>query len=66
MTEDDIYGVLMSISAGDVVRMHDGGSQQDATVAALKRALPKLAKRGYEFVTVDELMGGKVDDESGE
>lgn len=66
MSEDDIYGVLMSISAGDVVRMHDGGAQQDATVAALKRALPKLVKKGYEFVTVGELMGDNADDESDE
>lgn len=66
MTEDDIYGVLMSTKAGDVVRMHDGGNRQDATVAALKRALPKLVKKGYEFVTVDELMGGTVGDESAE
>lgn len=66
MTEDDIYGVLMSMSAGDIVRMHDGGSQQDATVAALKRALPKLVKKGFKFVTVDELMGDKVDDEANE
>lgn len=64
MSEDDIYGVLMSISPGDVVRMHDGGAQQDATVAALKRALPKLVKKGYEFVTVGELMGDNADDES--
>lgn len=66
MSEDDIYGVLMSVSAGAVVRMHDGGTQQDATVAALKRALPKLVKKGYEFVTVDELMGNNVDSESSE
>ena len=37
--------------------MHDGGGNQEATVGALKRALPKLAKQGYEFVTIDELIG---------
>ena len=57
MAEDDIYGVLMSASPGAIVRMHDGGGNQEATVGALKRALPKLAKQGYEFVTIDELIG---------
>ena len=56
MTEDDIYGVLMSAKAGDVVRMHDGGDHQNVTAAALKRALPKLKKNGFSFITIDELM----------
>ena len=57
MAEDDIYGVLMSAKPGAIIRMHDGGGNQEATVGALKRALPKLAKQGYEFVTIDELIG---------
>ena len=57
MAEDDIYDVLMSAKPGAIVRMHDGGGNQEATVGALKRALPKLAKQGYEFVTIDELIG---------
>lgn len=56
MTEDDIYKVLMSAKAGDVVRMHDGGDHQSVTAAALKRALPKLKEQGFSFITVDELM----------
>ena len=57
MPENDIYDVLMSAKPGDIVRMHDGGDHQDVTAAALKRALPKLAKKGYTFVTLDEMMG---------
>ena len=56
MTEDDIYDVLMSVKPGSIVRMHDGGGYQDTTVAALKRALPELAKQGYKFITIDEMM----------
>lgn len=56
MDEDDIYDVLMSAKSGDVIRMHDGGGDQANTVAALKRALPKLVKQGYTFITVDEMM----------
>lgn len=57
MDEDSIYDVLMSVKAGDVVRLHDGGGDQEPTVNALKRALPKLARRGFEFVTIDQMLG---------
>ena len=56
MTEKDIYDVLMSAKAGDIVRMHDGGDHQDVTAAALKKALPKLKAKGFSFITIDELM----------
>ena len=56
MTEDEIYDVLMSAQSGDVIRMHDGGDHQDITAEALKRALPELTKKGYRFITIDELM----------
>ena len=56
MTEDDIYKVLMTIKPGDIVRMHDGGDHQDVTANALKRALPELVKKGYQFVTLDEFL----------
>ncbi len=58
--EEQIYDVLMSAQPGDVVRMHDGGGLQDATVSALERALPKLVKKGYEFVTINEYMSREV------
>lgn len=66
MTEDDIYGVIMSAGPGAIIRMHDGGGNQEATVGALKRALPKLTRQGYEFVTIDELIGPSSAGESGE
>lgn len=56
MTDNDIYDVIMSAKTGAVVRMHDGGGSHDATVAALKKALPKLKEQGYTFITIDELM----------
>ena len=57
MDQKQIFDVLMSAESGDVIRMHDGGGNQETTVAALKAALPKLAKRGFSFVTIDELIG---------
>lgn len=60
--EDDIYDVLVSAQPGDVIRMHDGGDAQGDTIAALKRALPELKKKGYSFVTIDELMAYAPDE----
>lgn len=53
--EDAIYKRIMSAGPGSVILMHDGGGDRSQTVAALKRALPKLKDEGYSFVTMDEL-----------
>ena len=66
MDQKQIFDVLMSAQSGDVIRMHDGGGNQETTVAALKSALPKLAKRGFSFVTIDELIGAPDESESEE
>lgn len=55
-SEDEIYKILMAVKPGDIVRMHDGGSHQSATVKALNRALPKLKEQGFSFITADEMM----------
>ncbi|GMA87764.1 hypothetical protein GCM10025868_30140 [Angustibacter aerolatus] len=34
---------------GRVVLLHDGGGDRHETVAALRQALPVLARRGYRF-----------------
>ena len=54
---DQVYDVLMSAEAGDIVLLHDGGGDRGATVEALGKALPRLKKLGYSFVTIDEMMG---------
>ncbi|MEU4361397.1 polysaccharide deacetylase family protein [Promicromonospora sp. NPDC023987] len=43
---------LLQAESGDVVLMHDGGSDRTQTVAALRQALPKLAAAGYTFDVV--------------
>lgn len=40
---------LLAAESGDVILLHDGGSDRTQTVAALRRALPKLASAGYTF-----------------
>lgn len=41
---------------GCVILMHDGGGDRSQTVEALRQALPYLKEKGYQFVTIDELM----------
>ncbi len=53
--------VLSRVSPGSIVMFHDGLDSQDgadrrATVEATEKVLTTLADRGYEFVTVDQLL----------
>jgi peptidoglycan/xylan/chitin deacetylase (PgdA/CDA1 family) len=49
--------VTGNISSGGIVLMHDG---TDSTLEALPLVIDKLAASGYEFVTMSELIGGKI------
>lgn len=53
---DEVYDVLMSVKPGNVVYLRDGGGDRSATVNALRHALPELAKQGYSFITIGELL----------
>jgi peptidoglycan/xylan/chitin deacetylase (PgdA/CDA1 family) len=46
---------LAGASDGAIILMHDGGGDRSRTVAALPSILAGLKKRGFKFVTVDEL-----------
>ncbi|MBS4206553.1 polysaccharide deacetylase family protein [Bacillus sp. FJAT-50079] len=48
--------VLSGAKAGDVVLFHDAGGDRSQTVRALEEILPALKEKGYEFVTVSELI----------
>ncbi|WP_421617435.1 polysaccharide deacetylase family protein [Brevibacillus sp. TJ4] len=48
--------VLNNAHNGDIVLFHDFGGNRQQTVDALRQILPELKKRGYQFVTVSELM----------
>ncbi|MDO4501819.1 MAG: polysaccharide deacetylase family protein [Coriobacteriia bacterium] len=52
----EIYRSIMRARGGDIILMHDGGGDRTQTVKALKKALPALKKKGYEFVTMDQLL----------
>ena len=46
----------VTAGAGHVVLLHDGGGDRSATVEALRHIVPELRKRGYEFVSMDQLL----------
>jgi peptidoglycan-N-acetylglucosamine deacetylase len=45
---------------GSIVVMHDGGGPRGQTLAALPGIVASLKHRGYEFVTVSELLGNEM------
>jgi len=48
--------VLNNARNGDIVLFHDYGGNRSQTVKALREILPELKKRGYQFVTVSEMI----------
>lgn len=48
--------VLNNVRNGDIILLHDYVSGNSQTIQALEAILPVLSKRGYEFVTVSELL----------
>ena len=48
--------VLKSVSAGDIILMHDYVSGSNTTIGALERIIPRLLDENYKFVTVSELI----------
>lgn len=48
--------VLGAAKPGGIVLLHDGGGDRSKTVQALPQLIAELKKRGYQFVTVPELM----------
>ncbi len=48
-----------NVETGDIILMHDYISKKCHTVEALNVIIPMLLEKGYEFVTVGELIGEK-------
>ena len=51
-----INHVLEKANPGAIVLMHDGGGDRSLTVQALPKIIDGLKERGYQFVTVPELL----------
>lgn|GEM_PF-1578162 len=56
--------VINQAHSGGIVLLHDGGGNRAATVAALPRIIQELRAKGYQFVTVPELL--QASDPSGD
>jgi len=58
-TEAIVQRVLSDAEAnkGNIILMHDGGGNRSHTVAALPQIIDGLRAKGYEFVSVSDLLG---------
>jgi peptidoglycan/xylan/chitin deacetylase (PgdA/CDA1 family) len=55
-----VNNVLANAHDGAIVISHDGGGPRGQTLAAYAQIIPALQKRGYQLVTVTDLLGLKV------
>ena len=49
--------ILENVKSGNIILMHDFIGHNSKTPEALEKIIPVLISRGYEFVTVSELLG---------
>ncbi|MFP3905067.1 MAG: polysaccharide deacetylase family protein, partial [Armatimonadota bacterium] len=55
---DAIYQRALNAALdGACILMHDGGGPRNQTVAAVRKLVPELQRRGYQLVTLSELYG---------
>ncbi len=59
-----INTALTRSTNGSIILMHDGGGNRAQTVAALPGIIESLRLRGYDFVTVPQLIGEKSGNDS--
>ncbi|MGE5416253.1 MAG: polysaccharide deacetylase family protein [Acidobacteriota bacterium] len=52
--------IIKNASPGQIVLLHDGGQNREVMIRALTKSLPELARQGYRFVTVSELLALKT------
>jgi peptidoglycan/xylan/chitin deacetylase (PgdA/CDA1 family) len=52
--------VVTNAHPGAIVIQHDGGGDRSETLAALPQEIATLRSRGYQFVTVTELLGQRL------
>ena len=52
-----VNSVLRQSDKGNIILLHDGGGERAQTVAALPQIIDALRARGYQFVSVADLLG---------
>jgi len=48
--------VMKGVKPGSIILFHDGPGKREATLAAVKRIVPRLRAQGYTFVPVSQLL----------
>ena len=57
----DVDAILRQPSAGSIILAHDGGSEPNANLMRqLDRLLTVMTGRGYQFITVSDLLGRRI------
>ncbi|HKV26203.1 MAG TPA: glycosyltransferase [Candidatus Acidoferrum sp.] len=56
-SQEIVANVLHQVSKGNIILFHDGGGSRAHTVEALPIVIDDLRARGYEFVSIAELLG---------
>src|SRR5258708_39883227 len=54
--QDIIDEVMHQTNSGNIILFHDGGGDRSQTLAALPQVIDQLRARGFEFVSVPELV----------
>jgi peptidoglycan-N-acetylglucosamine deacetylase len=55
--KDIVASVLRQADKGNIILLHDGGGERAQTVAALPQIIDALRAKGYQFVSVSDLIG---------
>jgi peptidoglycan-N-acetylglucosamine deacetylase len=55
--KDIVASILRQADKGNIVLLHDGGGERAQTVAALPQIIDTLRGKGYQFVSVSDLIG---------
>jgi peptidoglycan/xylan/chitin deacetylase (PgdA/CDA1 family) len=48
--------ILKATRNGSIILLHDGGSSREAVIDALPKIIKGLKRKGYQFVTIDEMI----------
>ena len=51
-----LSGISRNTRNGSIILLHDGGSSREAVLNALPKIITSLKKKGYRFVTIDEMI----------
>src|ERR1700726_1615932 len=52
-----VASVLRQANKGNIILLHDGGGDRSQTLAALPQIIDALREKGYQFVSVSDLIG---------